>query len=505
MTSSNDFNLKVWDVKTGTEKQKMTGHMSSISSVAYKYGCIVSSCNDGSVKVWSHKGTEITTLHSHQRAAHACDLYVRVAEEEKVDIPDEMDWSAAVTAEEAETKKVHKPAVKLEEVIVATCGDDGTAVLWKPLQANEMAGLTGHSDRVVSVAADKDGRLCTTSLDKAIRLWEPQLSTEAATDVHNAPVTFVETSPDKSILLTGSRDGILKVWHKVGDSSTPKCASSFQAHNKSVNVACFLAPNIFVTGGDDGQIILWNIYKKNRLDQVVPVCQKTKTFTTKSPVTALATSPELESKPGHILFVSGEWCGKLCVWNTAQQTIISESSDFGKSDWILQIKFMTGMAKPNFHVATANGHVCRGTMDRHGRKLNLFDSYSISPSKDVPVHRRIPVRVLDLTGGNSTTECYAVTSTGQIHQLSSLTHTKIHSGTVTCVDMCESFVFTGAYDCTVKVWRRQDNKLKQVGLFFCPAPVESLAIISQSTTDKSQIRLVCGDQLGTIHFLTWRK
>lgn len=35
MTSSVDFNLKVWDVSTGTEKFTLTGHMSGINAMAY--------------------------------------------------------------------------------------------------------------------------------------------------------------------------------------------------------------------------------------------------------------------------------------------------------------------------------------------------------------------------------------------------------------------------------------------------------------------------------------
>lgn len=30
-----DFNLKIWDVKTGEEKFKLTGHMASITSLGY--------------------------------------------------------------------------------------------------------------------------------------------------------------------------------------------------------------------------------------------------------------------------------------------------------------------------------------------------------------------------------------------------------------------------------------------------------------------------------------
>jgi len=35
VTGSNDFNLKLWDVSTGHEKMKLTGHMSAITGVSY--------------------------------------------------------------------------------------------------------------------------------------------------------------------------------------------------------------------------------------------------------------------------------------------------------------------------------------------------------------------------------------------------------------------------------------------------------------------------------------
>ena len=78
VTSSNDFNLKVWDLKTGTEKFKMTGHMAAINHVAYNTGCVMSTCTDGSVKVWSHKGEEITTLYGHSQRVNGCDMSVKL-------------------------------------------------------------------------------------------------------------------------------------------------------------------------------------------------------------------------------------------------------------------------------------------------------------------------------------------------------------------------------------------------------------------------------------------
>jgi WD40 repeat protein len=65
--------------------------------------------------------------------------------------------------------------------------------------------MTGHDDRVLSVASDTQGRLCTSSLDKSVRLWSPQLSTKTADTGHNGSVTFVECIDNGSGLITGSR------------------------------------------------------------------------------------------------------------------------------------------------------------------------------------------------------------------------------------------------------------------------------------------------------------
>lgn len=48
----------------------------SIYFVCLQYGCLASACSDGTVKVWSHKGTEITTLHGHKERVNACAMFV---------------------------------------------------------------------------------------------------------------------------------------------------------------------------------------------------------------------------------------------------------------------------------------------------------------------------------------------------------------------------------------------------------------------------------------------
>lgn len=65
--------------------------------------------------------------------------------------------------------------------------------------------MSGHDDRVLSVSSDAQGKLCTSSLDKSVRLWAPELSTTPSDAGHNGSVTFVSCIDNGAGLLTGSR------------------------------------------------------------------------------------------------------------------------------------------------------------------------------------------------------------------------------------------------------------------------------------------------------------
>lgn len=43
-----------------------------------QHGCVVSGSMDGMVKVWSHRGSEITTLRNHTQCVNAVDMFVKL-------------------------------------------------------------------------------------------------------------------------------------------------------------------------------------------------------------------------------------------------------------------------------------------------------------------------------------------------------------------------------------------------------------------------------------------
>lgn len=59
-------------------KKVMSGHEAALTSVSYKAGCIVSTSMDGVIKVWSQKGSEVTSINSRSGALNTCSLGVRL-------------------------------------------------------------------------------------------------------------------------------------------------------------------------------------------------------------------------------------------------------------------------------------------------------------------------------------------------------------------------------------------------------------------------------------------
>lgn len=543
VTASNDFNLKVFDTKTATEKLLLTGHNSAVNTVAYKYGCIVSGSSDGSLRVWSHKGTPITTLHGHTLRVNACDIFVKCRINTKGDNVTEENWAdIAEKGDGVEKQQTRHKEVNVQEVIVVSAGDDGDVWIWKPLQANTLATLMGHSDRLLSVAVDKHNTLVSCSLDLSTKVWHPRLSTLPQGDEsksslkiengkHDGSVTFVAMSTF-GFAVSGSRDGTVKLWTSEDNGSyklVPK--HTFQAHEKSVNCACFNAytsAKIFVTGGDDNRINIWEICDRKSGFFI----RKEKSITINLPIACIlipsSTSICFATWDGGIFTVDNDQrVTKIySLPGSTQEFIDPDDSSIEKEileaqHWVCFMDFNQQDHREIVFGAT-NGivgslHFQDAALDSkltlvkadllieadHPVNVQTVNGMEVHEHKKVPKWASALDHYCDITFvGDS--QGYLVAfeiNDGDTHIIFKR---KIHKSAVTCLVVVDNALITGSNDGTIKVWLA-GVQLEQIGQFFCPSPVTCMSVkqVQQLPRDKPETILMFGDLLGNVHQLKW--
>ena len=97
---------------------------------------------------------------------------------------------------------------------------DATVRVWDVATGENTRTLSGHTDWVFSVAASSDGRLIASgSKDQSVRLWD--IATGAHLDTffgHTGWVRSVAISPDGMAIASGGYDSVINLW---GETTPP--------------------------------------------------------------------------------------------------------------------------------------------------------------------------------------------------------------------------------------------------------------------------------------------
>ncbi|GFP54349.1 vegetative incompatibility protein HET-E-1 [Trichoderma asperellum] len=189
-SGSDDGTIKIWDATTGTERQTLKGHSSSVRAVAFSGNgrYIASGSDDKTIKIWdATTGTERQTLRGHSSSVNSVAFsgdgcYITSGSDNKtIKI-----WDAT-TGTERQTLRGHSSSVNSvafsgDGRYIASGSDDKTIKIWDATTGTERQTLKGHSDSVRAVAFSGDGRyIASGSDDKTIKIWDATTGTERQT------------------------------------------------------------------------------------------------------------------------------------------------------------------------------------------------------------------------------------------------------------------------------------------------------------------------------------
>lgn len=153
--------------------------------------------------------------------------------------------------------KVVSVAFSPDGNLLASGSADTTANLWQVGGGRRIASLGSHEGWVRSVAfSDGDDLLATGSADRIVGLWSPRTHHQvAALEGHRGEVWSVAFSPGGRLLASGGQDNTVRLW----DPTTHAPITVLNGHRERViSVAFSREGRLLASGSADGTVRLWD-------------------------------------------------------------------------------------------------------------------------------------------------------------------------------------------------------------------------------------------------------
>ena len=145
--------------------------------------------------------------------------------------------------------------IQLADGRVCSGSFDKTIKVWDLNTSQCVMTLTGHTQEVYSVIQLADGRVCSGSNDNTIKVWDLNTSQCAMTLTGHTLYVWSLIQLDDGRVCSGSADNTIKVW----DLNTSQCVMTLTGHTQEVYSVIQLADGRVCSGSFDNTIKVWDL------------------------------------------------------------------------------------------------------------------------------------------------------------------------------------------------------------------------------------------------------
>ena len=263
-----DGSIRVYDAKTGHEIATGAAHTEPIKDVAFVGSdVVVSASKDSTAVVWTYEDAKLTfagVCRDHndsvdcvaarprsdvaQFATGGWDTVVRL-------------WTWSPTSSENDDDDDDDTVKKRRRDM------NGDAVVVDSKTLKPSLELNDHSACVTSMVWTRQGRLCTGSWDRSIRVFDVDVGACESTINCGRVVCDVAAQPSSSsssessqLLLSAHPDGKVRLWDlRIKEGENVVASRTFKGgHDGWVSGIAWTDDDNFVTSGYDGSLALWD-------------------------------------------------------------------------------------------------------------------------------------------------------------------------------------------------------------------------------------------------------
>ena len=178
--------------------------------------------------------------------------------------------------------------------------------------------LRGHHESVLCVIQLTNGCICSSSLDRSIKIWNFNThKCEYSLFGHNDDVScIIQSKQRENILYSSSDDRTIKIW----DLDKKECLKTLQGHEDIIFNFCLkeINDNIFIaSGSDDSTIKIWNFSFED-------IASPEKIITTYKTLGDHTSSVTVVSSINDDFFASGSCDESILIWMWSSYSVKSK-------------------------------------------------------------------------------------------------------------------------------------------------------------------------------------